>query len=89
MVDEKNAIVFMLADPAMPLRKVDVFLTPELSYEELVTDAVHVDLPGIPLNIVSAERLLSLKKAIDPPRDKDLFDIRALERLVRGREADE
>ncbi len=89
MVEEKNAIVFMLADPAMPLKKVDVFLTPELSYEELVTDAVPANIPEIPLKIVSAERLITLKRAVDPPRDKDLFDIRALERLIRNREANE
>ncbi len=82
MVEEKNAIVFMLADPAMPLRKIDVFLTAELSYENLVTDAVAVDIPGLPLRIVSTSRLIALKRAVDPPRDKDLFDIRALERLA-------
>jgi predicted nucleotidyltransferase len=89
MVEEKNAIVFMLADPGMPLRKVDVFLTPGLSYENLVTDAVLVNLPGVALRVVSAERLIALKRAVVPPRDKDLFDIRALERLVRERQADE
>ena len=89
MVEEKNAIVFMLADPAMPLRKIDVFLTSELSYENLMTDAVAVELPGIPLRIVSVARLIALKQAIDPPRDKDLFDILALERLLHGGEDDE
>lgn len=39
MVEEKQAIVFMLADPQMPLRKVDVFLTEDLSYENLNKDA--------------------------------------------------
>ena len=89
MVEEKNAIVFMLADPAMPLRKIDVFLTSELSYENLITDTVTVELPGIPLRIVSAERLIALKQAVDPPRDKDRFDILALERLLHGGKSDE
>lgn len=83
MVEEKHAIVFMLADPRMPFRKVDVFLTEELSYEHLVTDSVPVDIPGMPLRIVSLGRLLALKRAVDPPRNKDLFDIRAIERLQR------
>jgi hypothetical protein len=30
----------------------------------------------------SAKRLLSLKRAIKPPRDKDIFDIKQLERIV-------
>jgi len=83
MVEEKHALVFMLADPAMPLRKVDVFLTEGLGYERLAADAVAVEIPGIPLRIVSLERLLEMKRAVDPPRDKDLFDIKALERLLR------
>jgi hypothetical protein len=84
MVEEKHAIVFMLADPRMPLRKVDVFLTERLGYAALAADAVAVEIPGIPLRIVSLERLLELKRAVDPPRDKDVFDIRAIERLLRG-----
>jgi predicted nucleotidyltransferase len=83
MVEEKHAIVFMLADPRMPLRKVDVFLTEQLSYGNLSADSVPVEIPGIPLRIVSLERLLALKRAVDPPRDKDLFDIRAIERRLR------
>ena len=84
MVEEKNAIVFMLADPDMPLRKIDVFLTEQLSYENLLEDSIEVEIPGIPIRVVSLERLLALKKAMDPPRDKDIFDIRAIERLLRG-----
>lgn len=82
MVEEKNAVVFMLADPDFPLRKVDVFLTPDLRYEVLVKDAIPVEIPGIPVKVVSAERLVALKKAVHPPRDKDLFDIKALERIL-------
>jgi hypothetical protein len=88
MVEEKNAIVFMLADPDMPLRKVDVFLTAPLSYENLRRDSIELGIPGIPLRVVTAERLLELKRAIDPPRDKDLFDIRALERLTAAGTSD-
>jgi hypothetical protein len=87
MVEEKHAIVFMLADPRMPLRKVDVFLTEQLSYENLAADSVAVEIPGIPLRVVSLERLLALKRAVDPPRDKDLFDIRAIERRLREGES--
>jgi len=83
MVEEKHAIVFMLADPRMPLRKIDVFLTEQLGYESLAADSIPVEIPGIPLRIVSLERLLALKRSVNPPRDKDLFDIRAIERLLR------
>jgi len=83
MVEEKHAVVFMLADPAMPLRKVDVILAEGLGYERLAADAVSVEIPGIPLRVVSLELLLEMKKAVDPPRDKDLFDIKAIERLLQ------
>jgi hypothetical protein len=88
MVEEKHAIVFMLADPRMPLKKVDVFLTEQLGYERLYADSVAVEMPGISLRVVSLERLLALKRAVDPPRDKDVFDIRAIERLLRKGESD-
>lgn len=86
MVEEKHAIVFMLADPGMPLRKIDVFLTEQLSYQNLVADSVSVEIPGMPLRVVSLRRLLALKRAVDPPRDKDLFDIQAIERRLREEE---
>lgn len=89
MVEEKQAIVFMLADPRMPLRKVDVFLTPQLSYENLSADAVEVELPGGSLKMVSRSKLIVLKRAVDPPRDKDLFDLRALEQLSDAEVPDE
>lgn len=89
MVEEKNAIVFMLADPGMPLRKVDVFLTEPLRYENLVEDSIRVDIADMPLQVVTMERLLELKRAVDPPRDKDLFDIRAIERILDDREGDD
>jgi len=88
MVEEKHAIAFMLADPAMPLRKIDVFLTEQLSYENLAADSVPVEIPGISLRVVSLARLLELKRAVDPPRDKDIFDIRAIERLLHKGQSD-
>ena len=60
----------------------DVFLTRELSYEELVKDTVVESLQGHEVRIVSAECLLKLKLAIDPPRDKDRLDINTLTKLV-------
>jgi hypothetical protein len=79
MVEEKHATVFMLADPRTPLRKVDVFLTEELGYENLAADAIPVEIPGIPLRIVSLERLLALKRAVHPPREQvQIFRFRSM-----------
>ena len=85
MVEEKQALVFSFIDSNDPLRYLDVFLKPELSYGELITDAVTVEVDGRTLHVVSAPRLLKLKEAIHPPRDKDQLDIRALRKLVDGK----
>lgn len=73
-------------DPDKPLRHVDVFLTKAHSYEEISGDAETISLAGRTIRIISAVRLLQIKRAIQPPRDKDCFDIKALERLL-GKEA--
>ena len=82
MIEEKRALVFSFIDPDKPLRHVDVFLTHDLSFDEMNTDAKAVTLQGRSLRIVSAQRLLQIKRSIQPPRDKDIFDIKALERLM-------
>jgi hypothetical protein len=84
MVEEKHALVFSLIDPGDPLRYLDLFLKPDLSYRALITDAVKVMVEGRSLRVVSAGRLLSIKRAIQPPREKDCLDIVALERIVNA-----
>lgn len=89
MVEEKDAIVFMLADPNMPLKKVDVFLTEELSYHSLLSDSINVKIEDASFRIVSIRRLLELKRAVAPPRPKDVFDIQAMEALLEEEIPDE
>jgi len=83
LVEEKHALVFSFIDPDKPLRYLDVFLTQDLSYAVLKQDAVPIELEERRVWIVSASRLLALKKAIRPPRDKDILDIRALEKILK------
>ena len=82
MIEEKQALVFSFIDPDKPLRQVDVFLTKELSFDEMNTDAQAVTVKGRSFRIVSAARLLQIKRSIQPPRDKDVFDIKALQKLA-------
>jgi hypothetical protein len=82
MIEEKQALIFSFIDPDKPLRHVDVFLTGDLSFEEMNIDAETVTVQGRSFRIVSAARLLRIKRSIQPPRDKDVFDIKALERLM-------
>ena len=41
-----------------------------------------LELDGRRIKIASVEKMLEVKEAIDPPRDKDLLDIAALRRLL-------
>lgn len=85
LVREKHALVFTFHDLADPLWQVDVFLTPELSFEELNRDAVPVDLHGQMVRIVSIPRLIALKQRVQPPRDKDQLDIAQLRRILAAK----
>jgi hypothetical protein len=81
IVTEKHALVFTFIDPEDPFRHVDVFLTDELRYEAMITDAVSVAVEGRTIAIASIERLLVMKRAVDPPRPKDALDIAELTRI--------
>jgi len=80
MVEEKNALVFSFLDPDAPLRHVDIFLQPALSYETLLPDSEWVELGDISVRILTRKKLLSLKLGIHPPRAKDTLDIEFLRR---------
>jgi hypothetical protein len=82
MVEEKNAMVFTFVDPTNPLKQVDVFLTPELSYTVLYEDSTQVTVRGQRINLASISTLLASKRRVDPPRPKDLHDIAELEKLM-------
>lgn len=83
MVEEKGALVFSLTDFDRPLRHLDIFLAPDLSYERLVQGAVSVDIGHAKIRVISREKLIELKRSIQPPRAKDRFD---LEELSRAKE---
>jgi hypothetical protein len=82
LVQEKHALVFTFLDPADPLWQVDVFLTTELSFENLNADAVTVAIQGHPVRVVSIPRLIELKQRVQPLRAKDQLDIVELQRIL-------
>ncbi len=84
MVNEKNALVFTFIDRKNPYRQVDVFITDHFSYEHLSGHVEKIVIGDLPVNLISKEKLLEMKKAVTPPRDKDLFDIRVLEKIIGG-----
>jgi hypothetical protein len=83
MVEEKHALVFSFLDPDRPLRHVDIFLRPDLSFESLLPDAEWMDLAGLRVRVIGKRRLLAIKLGIQPPRLKDAMDIEFLRQHVK------
>ena len=81
LVREKGAIVLTFWHPNYQWVQIDVFLKPELSYGSLQTDSVSMMVRDTPIDLASVERIIELKLAVNPPRDKDLADISALRRI--------
>lgn len=82
MIKEKNALVFTFIDTKNPYRQVDVFLADMLSYDTLKGGAEEITLKGQQVKLVSKSMLLDMKKRIDPLREKDIFDINMLEKIL-------
>jgi len=87
MIAEKGALVFSFVDFDRPLRHVDIFLQDNLSFGELNRDAWEVVIENRKIKIIGIAKLLEIKRAISPLRDKDLIDIKELERLQRRSES--
>jgi predicted nucleotidyltransferase len=86
MVAEKGAVVFSFVDFDRPLRHVDIFLRGNLTFADLNDSAHVVSIQGRSIKIIGIEKLLKIKRAILPLRDKDLTDIKELEKLRASRE---
>ena len=79
MLEERNLVAVSFADPADPLREVDVLVNPPVDGDLLVAGAVEMSLSQIPIRVVSREHLIALKRASG--RQQDLADVAHLERL--------
>lgn len=82
MVKEKNALVFTFIDNKNPYRQVDIFLQNENLYHELIEDASVIIISGYEIPVISLNKLILMKKNVNPPREKDLSDIRELTRKM-------
>jgi hypothetical protein len=82
MVVEKGALVFSLADFDKPLRHLDIFLSPSLSFERLSEGATWFDIGGTKIRVASKQLLVKIKSEITPLRPKDVLDLQELSRLI-------
>jgi len=82
MVQEKNALVFTFIDIKNPYRQVDIFIQNENLYSELIRDSSVIEISGYKIPVISINKLISMKKEVNPPREKDLSDIRELIKIM-------
>ncbi|MBV8587193.1 MAG: hypothetical protein JO308_12965 [Verrucomicrobia bacterium] len=81
MVLEKHAIVFSFWSPDEPYKQIDIFLTKENSFADLLVDAEIIQLRGRRIKVASKRKLIEMKERIRPRREKDVQDIRALSEI--------
>lgn len=81
-IREKYALVFTFVDPDRPYRQIDVFLRDNKAYHLMKEHTVDVNIEHRKFKIVSIEKLLEMKLAIQPPREKDKHDIDALKKII-------
>lgn len=81
LVREKNALVFTFWNPQKPYRQIDMFLTRENSFDDLVVDAQALTIRGRTIRVASRRKLIEMKSRVRPIREKDLSDIKALNQI--------
>lgn len=81
MREEKGALVFTFLDPNNPYKQVDIFLTEEMDYDNLIDHVEIIPVQSLEVRSLSRSKLIEIKESITPPRDKDLWDIKELKRL--------
>lgn len=79
---EKGMLAFSLREPQAGGGVVDVIVRPEVSFENLMANAVAGDLFGRHVPVASIDDLLVMKRAANRPKDR--LDIEALEKIKRG-----
>jgi len=83
MTEEKGALVFTFIDTKNPYKQVDIFLGKDDLYSYLVKDSVTAKIQDTMIDIISIENLIKMKKEINPPREKDILDIKELQKLLK------
>jgi hypothetical protein len=87
LIQEKNALVFTFWNPGEPYRQVDMFLTRENSFDDLVSDAQAIPIRGHRILVASRRKLIEMKSRVQPIREKDVNDIRALTQIEQSKES--
>jgi predicted nucleotidyltransferase len=78
--EEKGALVYTFVSNNTPLQ-LDIFLSYPKSYEELFENSEEINIDDVKIKVSSINDLLFVKKLIEPLRDKDIIDLKELERI--------
>jgi hypothetical protein len=81
-VGKKNARVFTFWDKDNPYRQIDIFLTSDALYHDLLLHTVDAQVDGRTIKIISVKKLVEMKSKMTVLRDKDELDIRTLKRIL-------
>lgn len=79
---EKGMLAFALREPQVGGSVVDILVRPEIEFDQLLANAVDVQLFDRNLKIASIDDLLIMKRTANRPKDR--IDIEALEKIKRG-----
>lgn len=78
--EKKGALVYTFLSGNTPLQ-LDIFLNYPRTYDELYKNADELEIDNVKFKVSSIDDLLFVKRMIDPARDKDLTDIKELEKI--------
>ena len=78
-VKTQHLVVFSLADPDDPFRRVDIFAEDPIPFEDLWARALEVQLGTVSVRVAALDDLITMKRAAG--RTQDLADVEALERI--------
>lgn len=79
---EKGMLAFALREPTLAGSVIDVLIRPEVSFDNLLVDAVDGELFGRKIKVASIDHLLIMKRIANRPKDQ--LDIIALEKIKLG-----
>lgn len=82
IVGKKNARVFTFWDKDNPYRQIDIFLTGDALYHDLLLHTVKAEVDGRSVRILSVKKLVEMKSKMTVLRDKDELDIRTLKKIL-------
>jgi hypothetical protein len=84
MREEKGALAFSFIDLKNPYRQIDILISEEPSFEYLSNDAAKIAIDNVIVLAASKSKLIEMKQAVQPIRQKDKDDIQNLRRSLNG-----